>query len=118
MKQIIIQTEVDGRLLILEEDKGKAACKPGLYALWSTVIDDFVAFDMTKEELVEHFVAEARNSITRKVLAACHELQCGEKPYAQFTMTFEEAVNYAKGIHGEDHYEFAEPEPKKEGTDE
>ncbi len=114
-RQIIIQRKLGDRKLIMESTEGKRLlCEPDLYCIWSSIVDDFIAFNATEEQIIEFFVAEARNNIIRKVKSACHELQCGEKPYFQFTMTFAEAIHHGQQLHGEDHYEFEEVPDAKE----
>ena len=106
-KQVIIQQDIDGQRVVLEETGNKrVALTPGLYCIWDETAGDFLVFNATPEELAEFFMSEAKNDITRKVKAVCHELQCGEQPYAQYTKTFAEAVTRGQHFHGEDHYEF------------
>lgn len=120
LQQVILQTElgVEGheKMLLLPGESGgqdaDVVCTPGLFAVWGETQSEFIAFNLTKEELVEMFVERARNDITRKVLATCHELQCGEQPYAQFTKTFADAVHRGQMTHGIEHYEFEMKEQK------
>lgn len=73
----------------------------GLYAIWSTVVDHFVLYDATADEIVDEAIRE--NSPTREgVLKVIEELNNGGKPYYQFTMTFKEAIQTARRIHGKD----------------
>ncbi len=60
------------------------------YAVWSTVIDDFIIMDATKEEVIQEFVEAERERITDRVNDIIAKLERGEKPYHQFTKTFQE----------------------------
>lgn len=64
----------------------------GKFAVWSTIVDDFVWRDGTPEQIVNAFVAAERQRIEQRVQKVCKSLDEGEKPYNQFTMTWEEAV--------------------------
>ncbi len=64
----------------------------GFYALWSSVVDAFVAEDCTPGAIVETLVEEARSRIEEDVRKKCEMLDRGEKPYYQFTMTYEECL--------------------------
>lgn len=74
----------------------------GLYALWSTVVDDFVCVDATAEEIVAEFVEESTRQIQANVSRVIASLETGGKPYHQFTRSFDECVAEIKERHGED----------------
>lgn len=64
----------------------------GRYAIFSTVSDTFERLDCTVEEVVESFVEaaiEAAVWITNKQIK---QIEDSESPYAQFTITWDEAV--------------------------
>ena len=63
----------------------------GLFAIWSSVVDDFVWFDCAKHDLIEIFLKEKEEQITKFVEEKVHALEKGEKAYYQFTMSWEEA---------------------------
>jgi hypothetical protein len=65
----------------------------GLYAIFSTVVDDFIWTDCTPEDIIEMRTKEAVESIRKDILDTVSELESGGKPYYQFTMTFDEAVD-------------------------
>lgn len=72
----------------------------GLYAVWSTVVDGFVMIDATPQNIIDEFVAEQELEIGASVMRTVDALRRGEKPYHQFTMTFDEALELYKHIHG------------------
>lgn len=73
----------------------------GLYCVYSSIVDDFVITDASPEEIIGHWSEIERDKITAKVKDIVSEINAGGKPYHQFTMTFEEAVEQAKDVHGE-----------------
>ncbi len=72
----------------------------GRYAIWSSMADNFVCYDCTREELIEEFVEEARRDIEKNVGTILEKLRCGKRPYYQFTKTLEEAIEKLRIIHG------------------
>lgn len=72
----------------------------GLYALWSTCVDDFAAIDCLPAEIVKVLLDEQRALIKRKVKNVVVQLAAGGKPYCQFTRTFGECVAIIKRTHG------------------
>ena len=73
----------------------------GLYALFSSVVDNYVMFDATPEEIVEYFTELERERIERSVGLKIAALSVGRKPYHQFTLSWEEACQKALEVHGE-----------------
>lgn len=74
----------------------------GTYAIWSSVVDSFIVTDCTQADLVEHFLERERDSIERHVTRVLDDLNAGKPPYAQFTLTFDEAVQTIRELHGND----------------
>jgi hypothetical protein len=75
----------------------------GKFALWSSVVDDFIVVDYEHaQEIIDDFVEESRREITDKVNGIIAALHRGEKPYYQFTKSFEECVALIREIHGDD----------------
>ena len=73
----------------------------GKFALWSSVVDDFTVIDYENtQEIIDDFVEQYRAEIGAKVNAVVEALEKGEKPYYQFTMSFEECVARIKEVHG------------------
>lgn len=63
----------------------------GKYALWSTVVDDFVLLDATPEEILRYWVEGHKADTAKRIADIIAKLQRGEKPYYQFTVTWERA---------------------------
>jgi hypothetical protein len=71
----------------------------GLYAIWSTVVQNIIFYDATPDEIIYELVEECREDISRDVHRVIDELKEGQKPYAQFTKTFEEALDLVAERH-------------------
>ena len=72
------------------------------YALFSSIVDDFVLIDATPKDIIRCWVGSYRRDMRKKVKDITEKLERGEKPYYQFTMTFEEAINRIQELHGKD----------------
>lgn len=57
---------------------------------------------MTKEEIIDVWVDEQRKKIKEHVDGVIEKLEKGEKPYYQFTRSFEETMNWIMDVHGEE----------------
>lgn len=84
--------------------KQTSGTSPGRYALWSTISDDFLVIDCTREELIDYLVEQEKERITEHVEKICDQLCEGKKPYYQFTMTFNEVLKTVLDVHGEKHH--------------
>lgn len=73
----------------------------GKYAVFSSVVDGFTVFNATPDELIELWVKNERKSLTRRITETIAQLDRGEKPYSQFTLTWEEALAEHERNHGE-----------------
>lgn len=71
----------------------------GKYAIFSSVVDAVIAMDCTREDLLEFWLDEERERLQRSIARYCDKLDAGEKPYAQFTVTWDEALAETKA-HG------------------
>jgi hypothetical protein len=80
-----------GRQIIKQPD--------GLYAVWSSVVDDFILIDATPEEIIADWVEEEEWRIREKVSKIVAQLDEGGKPYYQFTMSWQEAIETYEAIH-------------------
>jgi hypothetical protein len=72
----------------------------GKLAVWSTNSDSIIIYDASEADIVTYFLErDVRDSIaaTMKII---DELEAGEKPYYQFTMTYEEALRKHEERHG------------------
>lgn len=68
----------------------------GNYAIWSSVVDDFIFTDATKDEILKHFGAEAYEYARKKALDTMDELDEGKTPYYQFTKSYAECLEILK----------------------
>lgn len=73
----------------------------GKYAVFSSIVDDFMFYDATPEDVIGYFVEQEAKSIKNLVTLIIDGLTKGEKPYHQFTMTWPEALDWAKQVHGD-----------------
>lgn len=75
----------------------------GMYAIWSSTVDNFTAVDCKNaEEIADVLTLEFRQDCVAKATATIAKLDRGERPYCQFTMTFDECVKKIRDIHGND----------------
>ncbi len=73
------------------------------YAIFSSVIDDFIILDANKDELIEFYVDSAREEITERFDRMFGYYDRGQTPpiYAGGpSITWMEAINRRKEIHG------------------
>lgn len=68
----------------------------GKYAIWSSICDNFLYTDLTPLEYINIRVAEQKLEITDKILKIIDQLERGEKPYYQFTKTYEDCLEIIK----------------------
>jgi len=73
----------------------------GMYALFSSFCDDFVLINAKPEDIVDEWVNSYKKEMEGKVHDIVAALERGEKPYYQFTMSFNEAVDKIKDLHGD-----------------
>jgi hypothetical protein len=64
----------------------------GLWALWSSIVDDFILTDVTANDILEYYVEEYRADMANDISNKITQLNNGKKAYYQFTMTYEEAM--------------------------
>lgn len=88
----------------------------GKFAIWSSIVDDFVYFDCTKEEIIEAEVEEVVERLKADITKTLDKVEKGEPAYYQFTQSWEEALARRDEQHGKDR-EFDDqgnPAPEKE----
>ena len=56
--------------------------------------------DADPQDIIDEWVEDYKIAIEKKVLGIVSALEKGEKPYYQFTMSFDEAVETIKKVHG------------------
>lgn len=64
----------------------------GLYAVFSSVVDNFTTIDATADELIELFAEQAARDCRDRVKSIIERLDAGERAYHQFTMTIADAI--------------------------
>lgn len=72
----------------------------GKYCIYSTQSDNFVVMDSDKQGLIDYFLLNDKNTWRKYVNEIIEKLETGEKPYHQFTMSYEDAVERIEGIYG------------------
>ena len=72
----------------------------GKYLVYSIICDNVILYDATPEEIIECFVDEEKEKIQSSINSIVEKLEKGEKPYYQFTMSFQEVIDSIKLIHG------------------
>ena len=71
----------------------------GLYAQWSNVVDDFMMVDCLAKDIIDDLLEEERKRITARVTEIIAQLDRGEKPYLDRSLTWEEAVRESNRKH-------------------
>ena len=72
----------------------------GKYAIWSSIVDSFTDIDCTPEEIIDILAQEEAEHIRKRVYEVVESLVAGNKPYYQFTLTWEQALRKHKRVHG------------------
>ena len=86
----------------------------GLYALFSSSVDDFVVLNATPQEIIDDWVEQERERLTKRVGEIVAELERGGKPYHQFTMTWDEAKAHIAMMHPVSACKCGSGKPRKE----
>jgi len=89
----------------------------GKYAVFSSIVDNFIILDATKQDIIEYYVKEQTHEITMRTNNIIERLEKGEKPYYQFTKTWTMALDWIKQVHGEDAIKVLERELSHTDTD-
>lgn len=72
----------------------------GKYAIWSSVVDDFIYLNITPEEYIEERIKEEAEQIRDNVMKVVKLLDEGKPAYYQFTKSWEQALSLIEEIHG------------------
>lgn len=73
----------------------------GRYAIFSTIVDDWIYYNATKEDLIEWAGDRARMRAQEEIEALLTKIGADDgKPYHQFTKTFEELDQIVFECHG------------------
>lgn len=81
----------------------------GKYCIYNTIIDDVTVFNCTKSDIIELRCKEARQKIVEEVNEVVSKLDNCEKPYYQFTLTFEEVL---QNIKEKEHFDYFQSSTK------
>lgn len=71
----------------------------GFYAVWSSIVEDFIFYDCTPEEIIEEYIKEQSEDIKKWVPEFIKKLDDGKKPFGNRTMTWEKALEQRKWNH-------------------
>ncbi len=74
----------------------------GKFAIWSSIVTDFIAFNCTREDVIEIETEDAVKEITARVNDKLDRVERGEQAYFQFTMSWQEALQRRDEQHGKD----------------
>ncbi len=72
----------------------------GRYAVWSTIVDNFILIDATPQEIVDIWADEEKMRIEIRVFEIVKELDKNGKSYHQFTKSWDDALETIKALHG------------------
>jgi len=75
------------------------------YAIFSSISDDIIGYNATKEEVINFYREEAADRAEEDILRIFDKLENGVKPYHQFTMDKQEVLDTIKAVHGKKIYE-------------
>lgn len=68
------------------------------FAIWSTDIKNFVVLGAGREEVVDHFIAEATRKAKEEIIDKIIKIENEEEYY--FNMSFREALDQIEEVHG------------------
>ena len=72
----------------------------GRYCVWSSIAGNVIVYHATRDQIVEEFVRDYRESTEESVDHKLSLLEQGRKPYAQFTIAYEELFEKVRHVHG------------------
>lgn len=73
----------------------------GGLAVWSTVVDDWVLLDAEQADIIDLLLEYRVSFVTARVGEIVANLDRGDRPYGQFTQTWDELQARRAEIHGE-----------------
>lgn len=74
----------------------------GLYAIFSSVVDGFTYWNMTRQDIIDLWVEEQRQHLTESVNKFCDALDASKNVYHQFQWSWDEALSEHERRHGID----------------
>lgn len=77
----------------------------GKCCVFSSICDNIIYYDMTPGEIIEAYVEDERESIKMRVENEIEKLEAGDKPYYQFTLSYEKMLDTIKGVHGDKEFQ-------------
>lgn len=72
------------------------------FGIWSSIVDDFVLVNATREDIIQYYIKESEKNIRLSVYTEMDALDSGERPHAQFTKSFRQAIDWIGEVHGEE----------------
>jgi hypothetical protein len=72
----------------------------GNYAVYCTVVDDFTLINAPEQDIVDFYLESMERDVRWDVGKTICMLENGDKPYYQFTESFEEALENIERVHG------------------
>lgn len=72
----------------------------GKFCIFSSIVDNVIYYDGTPDQIINTFIDAESSSIRKKVNGIIDQIEKGEKPYYQFTKTFDQMIETIKNIHG------------------
>lgn len=74
----------------------------GKYCIFSSIVDSLTDYNCTKEEILNEYQFQFGINGRERAEKIINQLENGEKPYFQFTMTFDEMLKTVESIHGKE----------------
>lgn len=72
----------------------------GKFALWSTIVDDFITLDATKEEITGYWLDDTKRDTAAYLERVFSELENGTGPNKSYD--WEDCLDIRKEIHGDE----------------
>ncbi len=73
----------------------------GKYCVFSSNIDNLIAYDCDRAEIIGMRVAAYTEEVVKTVTSVCDKLDEGKNAYSQWTMSYEEMLDTVKYVHGQ-----------------
>ena len=72
-----------------------------LYAIWSTVVDDFIVTDGTKDKIIEYWAQDAYNDGKRNASQYIEDIE-SDRPKHRLQYDYEYCLELRAEVHGDD----------------
>jgi len=72
----------------------------GKYCVFSTIVNNTIIYNCTKNEVIEIYLSMEKERVKTELKRIFEKLNKKEKPYYQFTISFEEMIKVIKKEHG------------------